>query len=283
MASGWNIPVTVCRNKVTTDDILKLKPRLVINDILNTDLDFMDALVRECKVVNFEDLGNGAASAHATINDLYEEPVAAVSNGFWGHDYYFLREEFESAVPRPCPETVKEVLLTFGGTDPNDLTRQVLRTVVPICRNNNIKINLVTGSGYGRLPELKKELKSLSAADIDHIHRTGIMSSIMERSDIAISSNGRTTYELSHMHIPSIVICHHEREAMHAFAREENGFVNLGVFGGEDTLQALSRKITRIIEDDDYRIELYNAMKKRDFRKNKQRVLDIITALVEET
>jgi spore coat polysaccharide biosynthesis predicted glycosyltransferase SpsG len=105
----------------------------------------------------------------------------------------------------------------------------------------------------------------------------------MEQSDIAVCSNGRTIYELSHMHIPSIVVCHHEREAMHAFAREENGFVNLGVFDGDNTLSAVSQTLVRLAEDTDYRRSLYNRMKTQDFRKNKKRILDTIHALLEET
>ena len=281
MTSSWNYPVTVCKGRVTPEDILRLQPTLVVNDVLNTDAAFTKAIARGCKVVNFEDLGDGAAFAHAVVNDLYEAPVAVMSGGYWGHEYYFLREEFEAALPRPCPETVRAVLLTFGGTDPNDLTRKVFRTIYPVCKKRGIRIHVVTGSGYGRVRELTEELQAVDGAMVEHIHRTGIMSSIMERSDIAICSNGRTVYEMSHMHLPSVVICHHEREATHAFAREENGFINLGVFRGSETLDELSRAFLRLTDDRDFRVGLYEGMMKLDFKSNKERVLKILTDLME--
>lgn len=47
--------------------------------------------------------------------------------------------------------------------------------------------------------------------------------------DLAICSAGRTVYELAHMHIPSIVLAQHEREARHTFARADHGFAYMGI------------------------------------------------------
>ena len=55
------------------------------------------------------------------------------------------------------------------------------------------------------------------------------MSRMMEGVDLAICSAGRTVYELAHMHIPSIVLAQHEREARHTFARADHGFAYMGI------------------------------------------------------
>ena len=132
-------------------------------------------------------------------------------------------EEFNDALPNDFNVEVEKILITFGGADPNDLTRKVLRKIISFCKKNNIKIQIITGPAYKYINELEKEVQQLEGLDIDYTHATGIMSHIMEQTQVAITSNGRTVYELAHMNIPSIVMSHHEREITHRFTNEKNG------------------------------------------------------------
>ena len=55
------------------DTVLRLRPDLVINDMLNTEPAYMERLRESgCRIVNFEDDGPGAKLAHLVINALYE-------------------------------------------------------------------------------------------------------------------------------------------------------------------------------------------------------------------
>ena len=51
----------------------------------------------------------------------------------------------------------------------------------------------------------------------------------MSRCDIAITSRGRTCYELAMMGIPAIAMAQNRREETHGFANHENGFNYLGL------------------------------------------------------
>ncbi len=97
----------------------------------------------------------------------------------------------------------------------------------------------------------------------------------MERSEVAISSNGRTVYELADMNIPSIIVSHHEREASHSFASLDKGFINLGVVD-RDISTKLKRGFLKLVKDRDYRELLFLNIKKYSFRDNKQIVVDRI-------
>jgi len=106
-----------------TKTILDLKPDLVINDILNTDLTYIESLKQNnIKVVNFEDLGSGVKEADLVINELYDIPQFKGDNFLWGYKYLALRDEFEDAIPHKFEDNVSSVLITFGGTDQNNLT-----------------------------------------------------------------------------------------------------------------------------------------------------------------
>jgi len=271
----------VISTKDTLKTILELKPHLVINDILNTKKEYIKALrENNIKVINFEDLGEGSKYANLVFNELYDTPQLKGDNYLWGYKYLALRDEFDSATPHRFKERVDSVLITFGGTDQNNLTLQTLKSIVPICRLYNIKIYIVCGSAYAFKDELSKFLEKLDYKSIEFTYNSGVISKIMEKTQIAISSNGRTVYELADMNIPSIIISHHQRENTHNFASLDKGFINLGVVD-KNTSTKLKRSFLKLVKDRDYRELLFLNIEKYSFRENKQKVVEKIFEVLE--
>ncbi|GAB6041616.1 cytidylyltransferase domain-containing protein [Endothiovibrio diazotrophicus] len=263
--------------------ILALEPDLVVNDILNTEVDYVRRLRDHgVRVVNFEDLGPGAAEADFTVNDLYDEPQIPGERILWGHDWFFVRDEFTDARPHTFGDRVNRLLIAFGGTDPSDLTRKVLQAVAPYCAERGVAIDIVTGDGYGHHAELEAMIAALADQEVTHTHATGVISQLMERAEIAISSNGRTVYELAHMNLPAIVLSHHPRENTHRFAREENGFIPLGMHQGERTDAELREVLRRLVDEAPYRRRLFDAQRSAHFTANKSKVVRRMLALIEE-
>lgn len=266
--------------KNTLETILELNPDLVINDILNTDKEFIKTIKNNnIKVVNFEDLGEGSKYADLVFNELFDEPQLEGKNYLWGHEYLALRDEFYEATPHSMIEQIDTVLITFGGTDQNNLTLKTLKAILPICKQNSININIVCGSAYDFKSELEEFLDSCDYKHINLTYSSGVISKIMEKSQLAISSNGRTVYELADMNIPSIVISHHKREATHTFATLDKGFINLGVVSSEIEIK-IEEKFEKLISDRDYRELLFMNIKKYSFRENKQKVVKKIMELL---
>lgn len=263
------------------DKIVSIKPNLVINDILSTDVD--DVLPLKDKgilVINFEDLGKGAGYSDITINELFETPVIKHQNILWGHEYFFVREEFDSARVRKYKDSVNSVLITFGGIDALDCTSKAFLAINDFCIKNQIRINIVTGPGYRKYQNLKALIR-----DYEHVflsHATGIISSIMENSDLAICSNGRTVYELAHMNIPTIAIPQHEREGTHEFASKKTGFIVLN--NSEPGSIAMQSDIYNAFEllfrDNQYRKQLFDNMSNYNFSENRNKIRDLIVELL---
>jgi spore coat polysaccharide biosynthesis predicted glycosyltransferase SpsG/CMP-N-acetylneuraminic acid synthetase len=273
-------------NVISTGDVLETilqqKPDLVINDVLNTEESFIKSLKESgAKVVNFEDLGEGSKLADITVNELYEKPILNLNadNFLWGHNYYFLRDEFDDAKPHQFSEGVESVLISFGGGDRNNITLKSFNAVLPVAKENNIHINIVCGGGYLFKEELERAILESGYQNISLSFASGVISKIMERSQIAISSNGRTVYELADMNIPSIVVSQHDREATHSFSTLDRGFLNLGVVreGIENRIRDVFQKL---VSDESYRELLFINIKKYGFRENKKRVVDIILKLI---
>jgi len=214
------------------------------------------------------------------VNALFSPNDNLPENCLYGPQYFCLRDEFIDVEKGPFRKTPKTLLITFGGTDPNDFTAQTLRAVQDICEREQMKIFVVTGPGYLHKARLKNYLKDFHWSDIEYVHQTGMMSAIMQQADMAICSAGRTVYELAHMRVPSIVMAQHEREHTHAFARPENGFEYLGVMIEFDALRLRERFATLL--DKDHRRRLYDRMKQFRFRRNKKRVIKKILSLLED-
>ena len=270
----------VISTKNTLKTILDLKPNIVINDILNTDEKYIKTLkVEKIVVVNFEDLGTGSKYADLVFNELYDIPQMEGSHYLWGYEYLALRDEFYDATPHRMVEEISEVLISFGGTDQNNLTLLALKAILSVCEKNDIKINIVCGAAYLFKNELEQYLRSIDYQNIKLTYASGVISKIMEKTQLAISSNGRTVYELADMNIPSIVVSHHEREATHTFASLEKGYINLGIVN-EKTSQKLTERFEKLVEDKDYRELLFMNIKKYSFRENKAKVVKKILELL---
>lgn len=263
------------------EDVLRLQPNLVINDILDTNQAYVSVLKdKGIKVVNFEDTGTGAERADLVINALYSSKQPSPEKYLYGHEYFCLRDEFAAVEKRNFNKTVKNLLITFGGTDPSNFTLQTLESVLKRCKENEIRLFIVTGPGYLYKDRLIAFLSSIDYKAVEYIHQTGIMSSIMEKADMAITSAGRTVYELAHMRVPAIIMAQHDREDTHTFARLENGFEYIGPMNPFDS----SRLIVSFNKmlDPQYRKRLYDRMKNFRFERNKKRVIKKIIALLDE-
>lgn len=231
------------------EEIAEIQPDILINDILDTDAMY----IRKLKelgvfVVNFEDLGEGADEAHLVFNALYEKTNPKPNHRF-GYEYECLNEKFYLYSPIEFRDPPKTFFVSFGGVDQNNLTCGVLQLIPKILSETPIeKVIIVIGPGYlhkGALTTLLNKLKDWEDC-IEIYQNVKNMPKLMKRTDIAITSNGRTIYELTAMGIPTISIAQNDREALHLFARYHKGIKYLGIactVSKEEILNAI-REIT---------------------------------------
>lgn len=259
--------------------IVQKNPVLVINDILSTKKSDVESYNKnKIRTINFEDLGQGAKYADLTINEIYDNPLNNNKNTLWGNEYFFLRKEFNTIKPRPFKKKLSNVLITFGGSDQHNLTLKTYLTIKDICKDNSIRIHIVTGPAYKYLSLLYKETYHNTNVEIHH--STGIISKIMRKCDIAISSNGRTVFELAHMNLPTIVMPQHKREQTHTFSSIETGFILLKMYKKDITLNKLKKSFNSLIEDNIFRKELFTKMKKINFIKTKRKTISKIKEIL---
>lgn len=269
-----NFPYVIIEdNNDITDIIKEFKCDILINDILDTD----EKYIKSCKntgvrVINFEDLGSGSRIADAVINDLYEKKNE-LNNHYWGSDYYCIRDEFMIAKESVFRETVKEVLVIFGGTDPCNLTNRILN-VIKKFNNKNIHYTFILGMGYKKDEELLENSRD-SELNMEIIKDVKMMTHYMEKADIAISSQGRTMLELASMAVPTILLAQNEREQHHEFGYLHNGFINLGL-GSDVDDNTIGNTLLWLINSPQIRKQMREQMRKKDLRSGINIVKNII-------
>jgi spore coat polysaccharide biosynthesis predicted glycosyltransferase SpsG len=270
-----NYPVLMQNAENILDDIKNIAPNIVVNDRLDTTEDFMKSLKKECyKVINFEDLGKGCEYADAVINAIYPEKHSVPSH-YFGQDFFILRDEFILADEKIVKEKIQNILITFGGVDPNNYTEKVIKSINNYCVDNNIQINVIAGFGYDKYNTIKKYENINVKRNISNI------SDYMLDADLIFTSAGRTVYEVASIGTPAIVLGQNEREMTHFFASSKYGFSNLGL-GYNVTDEEIMNEFIRLVESFEVREHMSSLMKKQDLKLGRKRVHKLIQDLIQD-
>jgi len=267
--SSKNYPVCIQKCKDIIDDIKKIAPDIVINDKLDTSKKYIQSLKKMgLKVINFEDLGEGARYADLVINAIYPEKEI-MANHYFGHKFFLLRDEFFYASKKVIANKVKKVLLTFGGVDSHNYTKKVLESIYDYCNDKNIQINVITGFGYNKYKSLERFKGINIYKDISNI------SDIMLDADLIFTSAGRTVFEVASIGTPAIVLAQNQRELTHFFASSEHGFLNCGL-GYKLSNSYIRNKFIELVEAPDLRKQMNKLMIEYDLREGRDNVIKLL-------
>lgn len=246
---------------------------LIINDILDTSIEYMRKLkeISSAKIVNFEDCGDGCRYADLVINALYDE--SNMSNVKCGQDYYVIPKAFLLYKPIEIKEQVTKIFISFGGADPQNYTDRILK-IISKEKYSAYEFIVVLGKAKDNISELMKyNLKS----NIKVFFDVENMAQLMSECDAAVTSRGRTGYELGTLGIPTIAMAQNNREACHRFISEENGYIYLGLNPNDYVIEA---NIDILINMDiNMRSELQSRLLRYDYRQGRKRVVNIINSI----
>jgi spore coat polysaccharide biosynthesis predicted glycosyltransferase SpsG len=269
-----NYRVSVLKTGDIASQILDLNPDIVVNDVLDTESQYVEELRRHGALVcNFEDCGPGADKADVVFNALYDHSTEFGSKFHIGEKYFCLRNEFRFAEVSKVREEVSQVLITFGGTDPNNLSARVVRIIAPFCERNNIEINIITGPGYKETKSLDKLISQYK--NVRRLHSVRVMSQQMAKADICFTSCGRTIYELASLGVPAVCIAQNDRELLHTFARPANGIEFLGL-ASQVTDDQILKSVSELSKTYALRMMMSEVTRQHDLTRGCERIIRTI-------
>lgn len=112
-----------------------------------------------------------------------------------GSDYVPIRQQFLNRDYKVA-ETVKNVLITTGGGDVDNIAGKILQTIY----REHISFHIVTGRFNPHLETLRETESSLQGVHI--YHDVSDMAGLMEKCDMAVTAGGTTIYELAAVGVP---------------------------------------------------------------------------------
>ena len=146
-----------------------------------------------------------------------------------GAEYALLRDEFLpwAGWKRTIPERARNILITIGGTDPENLSERILQSL-ELLPPGDLEVTLVVGSGNPHWDAL--QAASARSPVPVHLERSvRDMPDLMAWADVAISGAGGTAYELCYMGLPSLLLVVAENQRLSAERLSDSGIaVNAG-------------------------------------------------------
>jgi UDP-2,4-diacetamido-2,4,6-trideoxy-beta-L-altropyranose hydrolase len=146
-----------------------------------------------------------------------------------GTRYALLRREFwgRRGWKRGVPDVARRVLVTLGGSDPDNVTLKVIEALGRV-RVPGLEALVVVGGGNPHRAELEAAAQNSGAAVRLRADVTD-MSEPMAWADVAVSAGGSTNWELAVAGLPSCCTILADNQVQVARSLEERGVaVNLG-------------------------------------------------------
>ncbi|TFG08889.1 MAG: hypothetical protein EU539_01085 [Promethearchaeota archaeon] len=191
---------------------------------------------------------------------------------YTGLRYFPLHRKFQNVRKKKIKKAVSNILLTFGGSDPNNYSMKIVEILRKI--NLNPQIILILGAAF---PESEYEkLRQKKFKNLKIKKDVSNMISYFRDADIAICSAGNTLIEALTCGVPCIVIPQTNLENERAAALEkQNMIINIGSgFDEFSLIDALN--------------DMWSFSKRRKFSEKSQEKLDgkgikrIVKILTEE-
>jgi len=148
-----------------------------------------------------------------------------------GNRYALLRREFLKYLDfkRQIPDLAKNILVTLGGADPDNVTLKVIEAL-KLLDEPDISVRIITGPANPHQETLRKAL-ALGNFEAELLINPPNMSELMAWADMAVSAGGSTCWELAFMGVPSIVLILGENQAAVAkYLMNIKAVLNLGIF-----------------------------------------------------
>jgi len=197
---------------IISNDEIKLIDEINPDVIVFDKFEVEEVIVRKIrektnsKIVLFDNESNANKYADVVINAILGvKDKDRRENGtryYCGLRYLILRREFHEYWKKEkiINKDINRVLLTFGGSDPSNLTSKTLDAI----SDYDFDITVILGPHFIYFDELKAKENVKILRDVRNV------AELMYESDLIVTSLGLTTFEAFCTGTPAIVICQND-------------------------------------------------------------------------
>lgn len=215
---------------------------MVIDDLANR--------VHACDFLLDQTFGRAAAD--------YRPLVPANCMLLCGSQYALLRPEFAALRPysiqRRDRRFCREMLITMGGVDKDNATRQVLQALCDCPLHADCRITVVMGSNAPWLNEVRTQAQDMPWPTQVLVGISN-MAKLMADSDLVIGTAGATSWERCCLGVPAIILVLAENQRKVAQELEQAGaarIINLG----QSVTKGLREHLFQLINDSEQLLQM---------------------------
>jgi UDP-2,4-diacetamido-2,4,6-trideoxy-beta-L-altropyranose hydrolase len=123
-----------------------------------------------------------------------------------GPKFALLRQEFDKyrEFQRKTPDTAERILITLGGSDPDNISTEIIKSLEPLSQIR-LEIKLIVGGANPHFEKIRKATEA-SSHKIKIIRDALNMPELMAWADLAVSGAGSSCWELCMLGLPAIVM-----------------------------------------------------------------------------
>jgi UDP-2,4-diacetamido-2,4,6-trideoxy-beta-L-altropyranose hydrolase len=262
--------------------VRRLDAKWVVIDGDHFDSEFLlhlhDSGIRTLLLDDF--VARPAFPADIVLNPNYgakEEPYRL--SGFrgellLGESYVLLRSEFTSRAStgdRIVRRFGNKILITLGGSDPDNLSARILEAIAEL---TDFEIRFIAGAGYAHVTDLT----ALTGGNVQVLYDAPDMPTLMRKADMAIIAGGGTLWELLYMGCAVLSYSRNSVQAVVLRELAEKGILmDMGPmlhFSGP----ALVAKIRELANSDTIRKGMADAGQRLIDGRGAQRIVEKLTA-----
>jgi len=173
-----------------------------------------------------------------------------------GTQYVLLRREFLQwqGWKREIPKMARKVLVTLGGSDPDNQTLKVIRVLQQV-DVDGLEAVVVVGPSNRHFRELQSAICNPQSA-IRVVQNVTDMPELMAWADVAVSAGGSTCWEMAFMGLPNLVVVLADNQRNIAEGLDAVGAtVNLGSYENLSTAE-IAQALTRLLVAAEMRAEM---------------------------
>lgn len=169
------------------------------------ELEFIKARVK--KIIVIDDLSRLPYKDMIVLNPNFCAELVEYDNHndlLLGSEYCLLRKEFINKKYSLINKEVKNILITFGGSDVLNLTPKIVQFINN--KYDNLNLNIIIGSGYSNVDEINEVVSNYDNIKLYKAVDAKKMVELMLNNDFVISAAGQTLNELLRVGCPSCFI-----------------------------------------------------------------------------
>jgi len=185
----------------------KIKIDWLIVDSYDLDFEFEYQMCQYIKkIMVIDDLANRRHFCNVLLDqnlsdntDRYDSLIPQSCKKFLGLEYLLLRDEFKNIPKKIRNDSIKNILVSFGGSDNTNETTKALEGLGPL---QNTNVNVIVGNSNINKYTIKYLCHKYNYNYFEQINN---MAELINKADIAIGAGGISLWERCYLGCPSLV------------------------------------------------------------------------------